>query len=221
MLGRQPRGRVLPATPDKPKTKRRKASPGERREQLIRATLRCIARNGIIGTTLADIAREAGLSQGIVNLHFESKANLLGETLRYLSDDYMAWLARSLGRAGEDAADQLRALVEADFAPAQFSRQKIAVWYAFQGEAKYRPTYRKICRERDARVARTMRDIVERIVTDGGYRGIDAGVVVDALSALTEGLWLRYLINPRTWDADRARTAAHSYLHAVFPREFP
>ena len=33
-------------------------------------------------TTLGDVAREAGLSQGIVNLHFESKDNLLKETLR-------------------------------------------------------------------------------------------------------------------------------------------
>ena len=33
--------------------------------------------------TLADVAGEAGLSQGIVNLHLKSKDNLLSETLRY------------------------------------------------------------------------------------------------------------------------------------------
>ena len=92
---------AMTATTGKTKEKRRKATPGERREQLIRATLKCIARGGIIDTTLADVAREAGLSQGIVNLHFQTKANLLSETLGFLSDDYMAGLNRALARAGD------------------------------------------------------------------------------------------------------------------------
>ena len=49
--------------------------------------MKCIARKGMGSTTLADVATEAGLSQGIVNLHFESKDNLLSETLRYLAED--------------------------------------------------------------------------------------------------------------------------------------
>ena len=210
----------MAAAGSKAKDKRRKAPPGERREQLIRATLKCIARSGIIGTTLADVAREAGLSQGIVNLHFQSKANLLNETLGYLSDDYMAGLNRALDGAGASPVERLTAIVEADFSPALFKRTKIAVWYAFQGEAKYRPTYRKICRDRDADIHRMMAAIVREIVREGGYEDVDAQVVVDALTALTEGLWLRFLINPQTWSARRARTAAFSYLRGVFPGEF-
>ena len=40
------------------------------------------------GTTIATVAREAGLSQGIINLHFQTKERLLTETLRYLADEY-------------------------------------------------------------------------------------------------------------------------------------
>jgi AcrR family transcriptional regulator len=65
----------------------RTASRATRRLQLIDATMKCIARKGMSSTTLGDVAREAGLSQGIVNLHFESKDNLLNETLRHLADD--------------------------------------------------------------------------------------------------------------------------------------
>ena len=60
---------------------RRTATRAARRQQLIDATMKCIARKGIGSTTLADVAREAGLSQGIVNLHFRTKDNLLNETL--------------------------------------------------------------------------------------------------------------------------------------------
>ena len=56
--------------------------------QLIRATVRSIAKNGLSDTTMATVAREAGLSQGIINLHFQSKDRLLVETLRYIADEY-------------------------------------------------------------------------------------------------------------------------------------
>ena len=68
--------------------RRRTAPPAERREQLIRATIRCVANHGLADTTIATVAQEAGLSQGIINLHFRSKEGLLTETLRYLADEY-------------------------------------------------------------------------------------------------------------------------------------
>ena len=59
-----------------------------RREQLIKATINCVAKRGFSATTMADITREAGLSLGIVNLHFKSKEKLLLETLKYLAEEY-------------------------------------------------------------------------------------------------------------------------------------
>ena len=79
-----------------PKTGRRKAPRAARRQQLIDATMKCIARKGMGSTTLADVAREAGLSQGIVNLHFKSKENLLNETLQFLADEYKAQFEKAL-----------------------------------------------------------------------------------------------------------------------------
>ena len=69
----------------KPRTKRRTASKEERQVQLIKATIRSIARHGLSLTTMATVAKEAKLSQGIINLHFQSKDRLLEETLRYVS----------------------------------------------------------------------------------------------------------------------------------------
>ena len=65
-----------------PVTSRRKIAKQRRREQLIQATIECISKRGFAGTTLAHVSRQAGLSQGIVNLHFDSKENLLTETLQ-------------------------------------------------------------------------------------------------------------------------------------------
>ena len=75
-----------------PKTRRRHAPPEQRREQLIKATIKCIARKGLSKTTMADVTKTAKLSLGIVNLHFQSKDKLLVETLRYIAEEYkLGW----------------------------------------------------------------------------------------------------------------------------------
>ena len=50
--------------------KRRFAPKEVRRQQLIEATLDSLAENGISGTTMAAVTGRAGLSMGIVSLHF-------------------------------------------------------------------------------------------------------------------------------------------------------
>ncbi|MEJ6670301.1 MAG: TetR family transcriptional regulator, partial [Pseudomonadales bacterium] len=51
-----------------------------RQQQLILATMQCISKVGLSSVTMAEVTKDAGLSRGIANLHFESKENLLIET---------------------------------------------------------------------------------------------------------------------------------------------
>ena len=60
--------------------RKRTAPKEERQHQLIQATIRSVAKNGMSDTTMATVSSEAGLSQGIINLHFQSKDRLLVET---------------------------------------------------------------------------------------------------------------------------------------------
>jgi AcrR family transcriptional regulator len=53
-----------------------------RREELVEATWRVIARAGMVGATMREIAREAGVSTGILAHYFADKADLLGYALR-------------------------------------------------------------------------------------------------------------------------------------------
>ena len=202
------------------KSTRRKASKEERRTQLIDATVKCIARKGIGSTTLADVAQEAGLSQGIVNLHFTSKENLLNETLRYIAEDYKAQFETALAKAGSEAAEKLLALMEMDLDPRTCDRQKLAVWFSFWGEVSAVPTYQKVCAAYDSEYDEVFNELCETIIKEGGYRHVHATTVTDALSSMTDGLWLACLVSPKTFDRDEAMDAVYSYLRAVFPDHY-
>ncbi|MCP5089295.1 MAG: TetR family transcriptional regulator [Gammaproteobacteria bacterium] len=199
---------------------KRTASREQRRRQLIDATMKCIARKGMGSTTLGDVASEADLSQGIVNLHFKSKENLLKETLRHLSDEYRVQFDRALEKSGPTAAEKLLALMELDLRPSICDRRKIAVWFAFWGAVKSRPTYRKICDESDQYYDDVVEGLAADIIADGGYSAVTASTVAIALTSMTNGMWLSCLISPGSFDKGEAMNAILNYLRAVFPQHF-
>lgn len=199
---------------------RRALAKERRRRQLIEATIKSISKKGLGSTTLSDVAREAGLSQGIVNLHFDSKDNLLAETLRVLADEYDEQFERALAQSPDDPATKLSALMELDLKPSICDRKKLAVWFAFFGEVKAQPTYQRICAARDRKYDEVMVDLVSRVVDDGGYDNVDARTVADALSSMTDGMWLSCLVHPKTFDREQSLRAVKSYLRATFPQHY-
>ena len=202
------------------KSTRRTATKEERRQQLIDATVKCIARKGIGSTTLGDVAQEAGLSQGIVNLHFNSKENLLNETLQFIAEDYKAQFDATMQKAGTEAAQKLLALMEMDLKPSICDRQKLSVWFAFWGEVKSVPTYQKVCDAYDSVYDSVINGLCESIIKEGNYRQLKATTVTDALQSMTDGLWLSCLVSPKSFDREKAMDAVYSYLRAVFPDHY-
>jgi len=200
---------------------RRALSKERRQQQLLDATIKCISKKGLGSMTLADVANEAGLSQGIVNLHFNSKENLLKETLIYLFEDYDAEFMQALDRSPPQAAAKLLALMEMDVKPSICDRKKLAVWFAFWGEAKAVPTYRRICAAYEHKYDEIMLELAKIIISEGSYSDIDAQTVTDVLTSMTDGLWLACLIHPKTFNRGTAMESIYSYLHAVFPEHYP
>jgi TetR/AcrR family transcriptional repressor of bet genes len=201
-------------------TRKRTASKEERQEQLIQATIRSVAGRGLSDTTMATVSSEAGLSQGIINLHFQSKERLLVETLRYIADEYRQSWKKALAGAGESPAAQLAALVMVDFRLPVCERKKLAVWFAFWGESKSRPTYRQICAERDRAYRKEMIQVCQSLIDAGDYRGMDAETVAAGMSAMTSGLWLDMLTNPRSMSRRDGREICRQFLATMFNRDF-
>jgi TetR/AcrR family transcriptional repressor of bet genes len=197
----------------------RKASKETRQLQLIEATIDSLAKRGYSDTTMADVADGAGLSRGIVNFHFESKEKLLVATLQHMYDEYAAHWRNALHKAGEDAAQQLQALVAADFDRAVCNKRKLAAWCAFWGEAKSRPTYQALSGARDRAYQGTIVALCERLKAEAGYAYEPVEIAL-ALSALLEGLWLRLMMGAQDVTRESALKAANAFLASAFPRHY-
>jgi len=203
-----------------PSTGPRKASKEQRRQQLIDATISAIARKGYAALTLADVARAAGLSGGIVNFHFESKEKLLVATLRQLAEEYRRNWQTALKETGPSPAARLAALATADFNDVVCTPVKLAAWSAFWAEAQNRPTYMEHCGANDAEFHTTVRAIVSEIIAEGRYSERDPGRIARAVDALLEGLWLDLITSYSPVSREEAIKTVFSCLNAFFPDHF-
>ena len=200
--------------------KRRQIRPkAERRQQLIDATIRCIAQHGLSTVTMQMVTREAGLSVGIANLHFESKDNLLKETLRFVAEEYHGGQIEIMeGGDIPDLGERLDALLDFQLGRGVTQRQKMSVWFAYYGEAGARPVYQKIVSTVDRLAAQKLEALFTSIIREGDYQDVQARELATGYSALIDGLHLGLLVTPRELSKRRARAVARDFLRRAFPQ---
>src|SRR4051812_28302463 len=84
--------------------------PGEKAARIVEAMRASVADRGVAGSTFDHVAREAGVSRGLLHYYFGSKERLLVEVVRHDCDVRMAVLEEQLSGA-QDADDLLERLV--------------------------------------------------------------------------------------------------------------
>ncbi len=190
-----------------------------RRAQLVASTIRTLAARGYSRITLTDVAREAGLSHGLVLFHFETKEKLLAETLGFLAEEYRQYWQSALERVGDDPAEQLNALIEADFNPAICTPERLAAWCSFWGEAQSRPLYQQACGEKDDAYNLQLEAICRRLSDTARY-GLDARRVARILRTTIEGTWLDMMTMVAPYGPDEALATVRTVAAMCFPDHF-
>jgi TetR/AcrR family transcriptional repressor of bet genes len=200
--------------------KTRRALPKEvRREQLVQATMKVISEHGLSGVTMAKVTGAAGLSLGIANLHFESKEKLLLATLEYVTSEYNRGQSNILqDQKLSTLSEKLEALLSFDFSAKIMDKSKLAVWFAFLGEAKSRPTYQRICAPQDTAAEEALTTLFQAAVTEAGYTQVDPNMLAAGYISLVDGLWLNSLLTPRRLGRKKAMRAARQYLASALPQ---
>jgi AcrR family transcriptional regulator len=177
----------------------------DRRREILAAALHCFARNGFHNTTVTDIVRDSGISQGTFYLYFETKDDVIAA----LADDRSQGdaLVNAIAQAEADPVAGLTVLFDlhgrtlADGQRADERRVAIQGW----AEALRNPGIRQRVIANTSRVQDEIARLVERGQLTGQFRA-DAqprGVAL-ALVALFRGLTLQ-----AAWDGsfDPALTA--------------
>ena len=187
-----------------------------RRAQLIEATIDCLADKGFSRTTVTEVAKRAGISHGLVLFHFQSKDNLLAETLDYLAEEYRANWQAALALAGETPEAQILALLRADFAPSVCTPARLAAWCAYWGESQSRPLYQSRCGANDALYNETLVGICQRMNRLYGYAH-NPERTARLIRIMTEGVWLDLMTLEGPYSVAEAFETVMTGARALYP----
>jgi AcrR family transcriptional regulator len=174
-----------------------------RRREIIEATIRCLARHGYSGLRMKEVARVAGVSQGILHYYFDSKRAILLAALQHVLDD----LDRRLGpllEATSDAPSQLEAVIRGFLALADENREFWVVFVEFWGEMMHDRELSRVNAGLYRRLRRTLGSVVARGVRAGAFRRVDPEEAGSVVLALVDGISLQRAFDPKALTLSRA-----------------
>ncbi len=198
-----------------PRVPHLREAPGVRRKMLIQATMRAIAKYGFAGTTIGVICAEAQVSRGLINHHFGTKEELIRQAYKELCDEWAFQTRDLLLDAGRDPEERLRAMIRVNFGPTMFRQDHLGIWVGFWSIIGKSAALRKLNRD----LYRQDREAYERTLEEIGAKRrkrIDARRASIALSALMDGLWLQWCLDPQGFTPEEAEAACMDMVARTF-----
>lgn len=185
-----------------------------RRRQLINATLEAINEVGMHDATIAQIARRAGVSTGIISHYFKDKNGLLEATMRDITGQLRdAVLSRLRALPDGSAEQRLQAIVGGNFDETQVSGAAMKAWLAFWASSMHQPALHRLQRINDARLYSNLCCEFHKALPAQEARRAARG-----LAAIIDGLWLRGALAGGEFDIDEALRIAFDYLDQQLAR---
>jgi len=192
-----------------------------RREQIVRATVRCLARDGYARLTMKKVAREAGVSQGSLHYYFADKRAMLVATLTAVSRDLDRRVAAAQSRAPREPAARLRALVRTCLEVAVDRSEFWVVFLEFWGEMVHDRRLRAVNAEVYTRTRRLLGRLIADGVRAGRFRAVDPERAAAVVLGLVDGVSLQLTFDPRAFTVPEAARfcddALARYLHQEDP----
>ncbi|MGO9803161.1 MAG: betaine-aldehyde dehydrogenase [Steroidobacteraceae bacterium] len=156
-----------------------------RRAQLIEVTIDSLAAVGYVGTTLAQIARRADVSPGLVAHYFGDKDGLLEAAFRTLARTLNARMRPALALAGTPRG-RVQAVIDTNLAPEEFDRRTGTAWLAFWGQVLHVEGLKRVQTAYQRRMLSNLRSDLCRMIPVEEARSLAA-----MIAAMIDGVWLR------------------------------
>jgi TetR/AcrR family transcriptional repressor of bet genes len=169
-----------------------RATPEQRKNELIQATLRLISKKGVRAATVRAIAEEANVTQGLIRHHFSNKEELISAAYDY----YMQQMNKTIFEAAEleaaSARERLAKFVISSLSPSAGNPEAIALWAGFfqlvQHNARMRATHEKLYLQFRDKIEFLIAEAIEE--SGGRFKIVQLRRLAIACNAVIDGLWL-------------------------------
>jgi len=141
-----------------------KNQPAEKYNKILEAAVKVFAANGFYQSTIAQIAREAGVADGTIYLYFKNKDDILFQFFNYKTKQVFQQFGEAVALA-DNPIDKLRNLVRSHLRAFQQDRC-MAILYQTETHK-----YKRIADDRIKEMSKMYLDIISDIIEQGQQEG--------------------------------------------------
>ncbi|WP_329126945.1 TetR/AcrR family transcriptional regulator [Streptomyces sp. NBC_01465] len=163
-----------------------------RNTQILQAAARLIARRGVRGLRVEELAAEAGVSTGLIYYHFKDRTGILRQTLEFINDRAERYTTGAASDAEPlSVEEELEEVLLLELQDTAEVRENSSAW----GELRASAVFDEVLREDLARATLTwvqeMAGLIGQVYPTAPAPALAAAG--ERLTALLEGLSMRWL----------------------------
>jgi AcrR family transcriptional regulator len=188
---------------------------GEKARRIVEAMRSSVARRGISGSTFEHVAREAGVSRGLLHYYFGTKEQLLVEVVRRDTEHRITRLDEPLAKAG--SGEEILQVLVADLLDSiQNDPGFWVLLFDLFTAGRRNPEIEREIAELFNRTRNHVVEIFEAKASEGVLKlRFDANSVVGLLFALADGIALQVLSDPERDHADVIAAGTEAARHLL------
>ncbi|OYQ32435.1 hypothetical protein CHU95_16680 [Niveispirillum lacus] len=187
--------------------------PEMRREELVDATLRCLAQHGHAGVSVRKIAAAAGVSIGLINHYYPSVDQLISHAYEKLSGGIAAHLME-VSAGGATPRESLSLFIRESFGPGIFDPPMLGVWVVFWSMVRHSADMQAVQQRTYAQYRQVLERYLGDLAGDSGLPPVNIQAAATALNALLDGLWLTWCLNPKDFSVEEGIAMCEGWVDA-------
>lgn len=183
-----------------------------RRNQIVDAAVRVMARHGWNDTSIDEITREAGVSRGLVSYHFKDKSDLLSGVLARCQEIFNDAVAAA-GAGGTDRRQAMRLVTRAAIFMARDDPTTYEVFLHFSANGRAVPQLGDEIRRLWGGFRHFTAVAIRAGQEDGSFRrDLDPEAAAARHIGAITGLALQWLLNPSAYPFEEAARQTEEML---------
>lgn len=180
-----------------------------RREQIVQATIQCLARDGYARLTMKTLAQEAGVSQGILHYYFADKAAILVAVLESVTADLNQRLEQAQQAHLPAAEKRLQAVIRACLETVQARPELWRVFIQLWGEMMHDEQLSAINADLYTKMRRQIAVLITLGIRQGTFRRIHVEEAAAMILGLIDGMALQLTFDPQALTLETAITCCY------------
>lgn len=171
----------------------------ERKSQIVKATVECIAKHGYHNFSMQDVARTAGVSKGIIHYYFLNKDELMMSVLARVAGDIEKMLTAEMAGI-DDPARKLEIFIQVCFDVVRSTREYYQVNMDFWTQINQKSDVREVIAKHYASFREQASAVLQAGVDAGAFRDMNVEAYASYIIAVVDGMSLQWLFDDKAFD---------------------